>query len=85
MQHGQAAVPESGRERRIVEETLAPEASMAVIARRHGVNATRYFTGASCIRLGEHEYREIVDLLNARGVDKNDGRQFSVEPPADVP
>jgi transposase len=29
--------------RQIVEETLAPEASVAVIARRHGVNANQVF------------------------------------------
>jgi transposase len=29
--------------RRIVEETLAPEASVAIVARRHGVNANQVF------------------------------------------
>jgi transposase len=33
----------SDEKRRIVEETLAPEASVAVIARRHGVNANQVF------------------------------------------
>jgi hypothetical protein len=33
----------SDEKRRIVEETLAPEASLAVIARRHGVNANQVF------------------------------------------
>jgi transposase len=33
----------SDENRLIVEETLAPEASVAVIARRHGVNANQVF------------------------------------------
>jgi transposase len=33
----------SDEKRRIVEGTLAPEASVAVIARRHGVNANQMF------------------------------------------
>jgi transposase len=33
----------SDEKRRIVEETLAPEASVAAIARRHGVNANQVF------------------------------------------
>jgi transposase len=33
----------SDEKRRIVEETLSPEASVAVIARRHGVNANQVF------------------------------------------
>jgi len=40
----------SDETRRIVEETLAPGASVAVIARRPRVTPTWYFTGASCIR-----------------------------------
>jgi transposase len=33
----------SDEKRRIVEETLSPEASVAVVARRHGVNANQVF------------------------------------------
>lgn len=48
--------------RRIVEETLAPEASVAIVARRHGVNANQVFhwrklyqaglLGTSCAEAG---------------------------------
>lgn len=38
--------------RQIVEETLKPGASVAVIARRHGVNANQVFAGGNCIGKG---------------------------------
>ena len=39
--------------RRIVEETLAEGASVALVARAHGVNANLVFsTGAGCIKRG---------------------------------
>ena len=38
--------------RRIVEETLAEGASVALIARAHGSTRTWFSTGAGCIKLG---------------------------------
>jgi Transposase len=42
-QHGKRQYRRTEEKRRIVEETLAPEASVAMVARRHGLNANRAF------------------------------------------
>ena len=53
---GSGSVPcrrRSAMERRlIVEETLAAGSSVARVARAHGVNATRFFSGGGCIARG---------------------------------
>jgi transposase-like protein len=38
--------------RRIVEQTLAPDASVAKVARAHGVNANQVFAGGDSIGRG---------------------------------
>ena len=53
--HGEAALPHYRgieEKRRIVEETLAEGASVALVARAHGVNANLVLTGADYIKRG---------------------------------
>jgi len=54
-------------ERRIVEETLEPEASVARVARAHGVNANQVFAWRRQYRQGSlGENRETANLLPVR-------------------
>jgi transposase len=47
------------QKRQMVQETLAPGASVAIVARRHGVNANRLFSWRPQYRRG------VLDLVNA--------------------
>jgi transposase len=57
--------------RRIVEETLQPGASVARVARAHGVNANQVFSWRQLYRQGrlERRIRETPGLLPVRVVD----------------
>ncbi len=52
--------------RRIVEETLQPGASVAVIARQHGVNANQVFHWRKLYREGRLELEPAAPLLPVR-------------------
>jgi len=52
--------------RQIVEETLQPGASVAVIARQHGVNANHVFHWRKLYREGRLGLRPAADLLPVR-------------------
>src|ERR1700690_4526377 len=62
--------------RQIVEETLQPGASVAVIARQHGVNANQVFYWRKLYREGRLGLRPAAELLPVRIAE-----MVSAEPP----
>jgi transposase len=63
--------------RQIVEETLQPGASVAVIARQHGVNANQVFHWRKLYREGRLDLRPAAELLPVRIAE-----MVGVEPPS---
>jgi transposase len=63
--------------RQIVEETLQPGASVAVIARQHGVNANQVFQWRKLYREGRMDLRPAAELLPVRIAE-----MVGVEPPS---
>jgi transposase len=63
--------------RQIVEETLQPGASVAVIARQHGVNANQVFQWRKLYREGRLDLRPAAELLPVRIAE-----MVGVEPPS---
>lgn len=59
--------------RRIVEETLVAGASVAVIARRHGVNANQVFTWRRQYRAGQLEATRVPALAAVKIVAPAEG------------
>lgn len=53
------------QKRQMVQETLAPGASVAIIARRHGVNANQLFSWRRQYRRG------VLELVNAPGSEES--------------
>lgn len=66
------------QKRQMVQETLAPGASVAIIARRHGVNANQLFSWRRQYRRG------VLDLVNASASEESSLVPVTVEP-IDVP
>jgi transposase len=66
------------QKRQMVQETLAPGASVAIIARRHGVNANQLFSWRRQYRRG------VLELVNASASEKSSLVPVTVEP-IDVP
>ncbi len=63
--------------RQIVEETLQPGASVAVISRQHGVNANQVFHWRKLYREGRLDLRPAAELLPVRIAE-----MVGVEPPS---
>lgn len=67
------------QKRRMVQETLAPGASVAIIARRHGVNANQLFSWRRQYRRG------VLELVNASASEESALVPIALAPAADAP
>jgi transposase len=72
--------------RQIVEETFAPGASVAIIARSHGVNANQVFNWRKLYREGRLDVQpSATQFLPARIIDSTQGEQRRTEVHSEYP